>query len=265
MTDLPAMQLQSSADHLYIELALKSQWEPFQELKAEMDAFTPRPISDYQEVQKAEIQRLTRLNPQSSRESIAQLVAGQFELAASARVQFSDMFSKRFMSIYVTIVLLATALCEAAINSVLALGLSENKTPELFALLERSELREKWRSGPKTFLPAYHLHPGDALSHSLNELVKRRNSLVHYKPHIQLDGETSIRGSKFERISFQDGTEWIERFFSLPYDLTDHFRGQAGPAKSFHMMMLYESAPIVRATAHKSPNMSLQRPAFGGP
>lgn len=259
MTNRPAMQLQSSADHLYIELALKSQWEPFQGLKAEMDAFTPRPISDYHEEQEREFQRLLILNPQSPRASIAQLVAGQFELAASERVQFSDLFSKRFMSSYVTIVLLANALCEAAINSVLAIGLSQNETPELFALLERSELREKWRSGPKTFLPAYHLHPGDALSHSLNELVKRRNALVHYKPHIRLEGKTSIRGSKFERISFQDGTRWIERFFSLPYDLADHFRCEAGPAKAYIMMALYDSAPIVRATAQKTPNIKIQR------
>jgi hypothetical protein len=229
-----------------------------------MEAFTPRPILDYQEEQESETQRLHMLNPQSSRESIAWLVAARIEFAASERVLFSNLFSERFMASYVTIVLLAHALCEAAINSILAVGLSKNETSELFPLLERSELREKWRPGPTTYLPTYHLHPGDALSHSLNELVKRRNALVHYKPHIQLDGKTSIRGSKYERIPLQDGTRWIERFFSLPCDLADHFRGHASPANAFFMMMLDGTAPIVRASTYRPPDNSLQRTASGG-
>lgn len=246
----PPLPLESSADYLHIDLALKSLWESFEKLRSDIDTFAPRPLSDYDDERDREIERLMGLNPHATRESIAELVGNQIAFAASERVQFVNNFSDRFMTLYVTVAVLSNALCEAAINAILALGLTEHGTPEVFGLLERSELREKWRFGPKAFLPSYHLNPGQALCQSLNELVKRRNVLVHYKTHVKLNGETVVQGSKFERQSFQDGLRWIERFFSLPYDLVDHFRGQV---TGYFTPLLYDSRPIKRSAVHAPP------------
>ena len=43
------MYSQASADYLHIDVALKSLWQPFNELVAEMDSFVPRPLSDYED------------------------------------------------------------------------------------------------------------------------------------------------------------------------------------------------------------------------
>ena len=247
------MDYQASADYLHIDDALKSLWQPFNELVAEMDSFVPRPLSDYEE-------NFRKCNPTSSDESLARIVNDQITLAASDRVQFVDQFSKRFMTQYVTVAFLSHALCEAAINAILAIGLVEHGSEELFTVIEKAKIKEKWRVGPKCFCPSYELQPGTALFETLNHLTKRRNALVHNKINLHIGGKKVLEGSNFERFSFPENIRWMRRFFSLPYDLTAHARIQM---KEHFVPILANSSPIVMADAHKTPNPPFQRTASG--
>ena len=128
MENPAATGFQTSADYLHIDVALKSLWPPFTEIVAEMDAFVPRPLTDYGEERHRQFENYRRLNPSKSDESLAKFVDDQIAFAASERVQFSDRFSDRFMTQYVLVALLSHALCEAAINAILAIGLVHSTT-----------------------------------------------------------------------------------------------------------------------------------------
>jgi len=261
MADPTAAGFQASADYRYIDVALKSLWQPFNELVAEMDSFVPRPLSDYEDDRQKQFEHRRRLNPTLSDETIAKWVDDQITFATSERVKFSDRFSNRFMTQYVTVALLSHALCEAAINAILAIGLVKREAKELFSVLEKTEVKEKWRVGPKSFFPGYEFNPGTALFETLNHLTKRRNALVHNKIHLHIGGKRILEGSKFERLTFQENIRWMRRFFSLPYDLAAHAGNQL---KDLFIFVLTDSAPIVMAAAHKTPNPSVQPTTSSG-
>jgi hypothetical protein len=129
----------------------------------------------------------------------------------------------------------------------LAIGLSVCDAPELFALLERADLVEKWIAGPKSFHPAYNLPRGLPLCQTLQHLTRQRNSLVHYKIELEVDGKKTLEGSRLDRAPLKDQLVWITRFFSLPYDLVLHARNQI---PQLPINMLYDSNPIPRYKAH---------------
>lgn len=260
MADTTAANFQTSADYLHIDVALKSLWQPFNELVVEMDSFVPRPLSDYEDNRQRKFEDLRRLNPTGSDEPLRELVDAQITVLASERFQFSDRFSNHFMTQYVMVALLSHALCEAAINAILAVGLVKHGSQELFSVLEKAEIKEKWRVGPKCFYPSYEFNPGTALFETLNHLTKRRNALVHNKIDLHIGGKKILEGSKFERLTFHENILWMRRFFSLPYDLTAHATTQLGYLVSFSL----SSAPIVTAAAHTTPNPSFQPTASGG-
>jgi len=260
MPDPTAAGFRTSADYWHIDVALKSLWQPFNEIVAEMDSFVPRPASDYDDNRQKLFEHLRGLNPTVPEEALTKLVDDQFTLAASERHQFVDRFSNRFMTQYVTVALLSHALCEGAINAIMATGLVKHESQELFSVLERAGIKEKWRVGPKCFCPSYELNPGNALFETLNHLTKRRNALVHNKIHLQIANKTMLEGSRFERLTFQENIRWMKRFFSLPYDLVAYARSQL---KDPFIMVLGESAPIVLAAEHNTPNPSFQPTASG--
>jgi len=244
------MNYETSADYIHIDDALKALWHPFNDLVDEMDKFVPRPLSEYETQRREMFQEYKRLNPASSDESLAELVDEQITFSASEKIQFSDAFSKRFMTIYISVAFLSHALCEAGINAVLAIGLAEHGSAELFALLEKANIKEKWRVGPKSFDPTYELKGGTALSETLAYLTQRRNALVHYKVKLHVDGTKILDGSTFERTSFQESIQWTRRFFSLPYDLMRHACTQMRGSSSWGI--LHDTSPIVTADEHKA-------------
>lgn len=260
MADPTAAGIQASADYLHIDVALKSLWKPFNELVAEIDSFVPRPLSDYENDRQKQFEHLRRLNPTESDESLTKLIDDQITVWASERVQFGERFSDRIMTQYVTVALLSHALCEAAINAILAIGLVKHGSQELFSILERAEIKEKWRVGPKSFFPRYELNQSTALFVTLDHLTNRRNALVHLKSHLHIGGKKVLGGSKFERLTFQD-IQWMRRFFSLPYDLAAHAGNQL---KDPSIFVLWDSAPIAMAAEHKPSNPSFQPTASGG-
>lgn len=236
-----------TADYSYIDVALKARWAAYEQLAAEFENFVPREIGDFSKYRESELTRLKELNPTSDDSSLLELIDGQIAAHASLPMQFHLKFSDRIMSEYVTVAFLSHALCEAAINAILAIGLSVANAPELFEMLERSDIKEKWCVGPKSFHPLYALLKDDSLYQTLQHLTRQRNAFVHYKIELEMRGKPVLRGSRLERGSLKEQLAWIGRFFSLPYDLVNHVR-QEIPQQP--IMLLLDSRPIRRASAH---------------
>jgi hypothetical protein len=244
---IPSPNLSYSIDYVHIETALKARWAPFNELVNEMNVFEPDPISAFDKRRKLEMDRLKKLNPNSPEKELAVIVDGQIAFAANPNEQFNRRFSERFMAEYVTVAFLSHALCEAAINTVMAVGLACTKNIELFTLLERAEIKEKWRLAPKALSPTYNFPKGSALEETLSFLNKQRNALVHYKVQMHIDGEEVLQGSKVKRHKYEVEIEWIYRFFSLPYDLAEFAMSEL---KDIPMMVLPIRSPISSHPAH---------------
>jgi hypothetical protein len=236
-----------TADYKFIETALQARWMPFRELERELHSFVPRTVADFADDRRSELIRLKALNPSSSDESLLELIDGQIRGHAVPSVQIYLKFAERVMSEYVTVAFLAHALAEATINAILAVGLAAAGSPDLFALIERADIKEKWLAGPKAFHPPYVLEKGGALYQTLQHLTRQRNAFVHYKIELEMSGERKIEGSRLDRAPLHKQTDWMRRFFSLPYDLAAHAREQI-PG---HLgLFLYNSGPIERFGPH---------------
>jgi len=247
MSNSIAGPFRASADYMHIDVALKSLWQPFNDLVAEMDKFVPRSLADYDTVRRAQFDQYRRLNPHHSDEFITKFVDEQISFAASIKIQFSDQFSSRFMAQYVMVTILSHALCEAAINAILAMGLAQAGSHDFFSIIEKADVKEKWRVGPKSFFPSYELNPNTAIFETLNHLIKRRNALVHNKISLRVGDKELLEGSRFDSLTFQENVRWMRRFFSLPYDLVSQASMQW---KDLAIVVLHESSPIAKADAH---------------
>lgn len=236
-----------TADFTYIDTALKARWVPFSELVAELNGFVPKTVADFAEYRKIEFARLQQLNPASSDESLLEFVDTQIRAHAEPGLQVSLGFGERIMSEYVTVAFLAHALAEATINALLAIGLATAGAEDVFSLLERADIKEKWVAGPKAFHPAYNLPKGSALYQTLQHLTRQRNAFVHYKIELEMDGEKKLDGSRLDRAPLTTQIAWIQRFFSLPYDLASHARTQMPELSA---LILFDRSPIHRFAAH---------------
>jgi hypothetical protein len=239
--------LQYTVEYVHIDTALKARWHQFNELVHEISAFEPDPISAFEERRVEQMNRLRKMNPSSPDHELAAIVDTQISYAANPNVQFNQRFSDRFMAEYVTIAFLSHALCEAAINTIIAVGLACTKNIELFQLLERAEICEKWRLAPKALSSSYTFPSGTGLAETLKFLTKQRNAFVHYKVQMHIDGEEVLGGSKIKRHRYDEEIEWINRFLSLPYDLAQFAMAEL---KDIPMMVLHDRGPIRTHRAH---------------
>lgn len=247
MSNSVAGPFRASADYMHIDVALKSLWQPFIDLVAEMDSFVPRPLADYDTERRAQFDQYRGLNPHLSDEFITKFVDEQIAFAASMKIQFSDQFSSRFMAQYVMVAVLSHALCEAAINAILAMGLAQAGSHDFFSIIEKADVKEKWRLGPKSFSPGYELKPDTAIFATLNHLIKRRNALVHNKINLHVGDKKLLEGSRFDSLTFQENERWMRRFFSLPYDLVEQANLQWNNLSIF---VLHDRSPITKADVH---------------
>jgi len=236
-----------TADYTFIESALKARWAPFSELASELRAFVPKSIADFADYRSAELVRLQGLNPTSSEESLLQLIDEQIRANADPGLQVYLNFSDRIMAEYVTVAFLAHALAESAINFILAVELTTAGAEEVFPLLERADIKDKWLAGPKAFHPTYNLAKASALYQTLQHLSRQRNAFMHYKVELEMGGEKKLAGSRLDRAPLDTQIAWIRRFFSLPYDLVFHARTQVPQLVGF---ILYDSNPIQRFPGH---------------
>ncbi|MDM4768277.1 hypothetical protein [Pelomonas sp. SE-A7] len=238
-----------SADYTYIDYALRARWEPFVALEQEVTNFVPRTTGDFADHRVAELARLKRLNPDSPDEPLLEIIDGQIRANADPALQTYFRFNDRVMSEYVTVAFLAHALAEASINTILAIGLATSDAVDLFALIERADIKEKWVAGPKAFHPPYSLAKGATLYQTLQHLTRQRNSFVHYKIELEMNGKKTLEGSRLDRVPLQTQLQWIRRFFSLPYDLVSHVRSQI---PGYPGLMLYDPTPVERFAAHSA-------------
>lgn len=236
-----------TADYMYIDVALKARWAAYEELSTEFANYVPREITDFSEYRASELTRMKELNPTLTEASLLEFLDEQIAAHASLPNQLYSKFGDRVMSEYVTIAFLSHALCEAAINAILAIGLSAANAPELFEMLERSDIKEKWCVGPKSFHPFYVLPKDGSLYRTLQHLTRQRNAFVHYKIELEMRGKPVLRGSRLERGSLKEQLAWIGRFFSLPYDLAAHVRKEI---PKLPIMLFYDSSPIRRISIH---------------
>ncbi len=216
------MTYSHTAHYHYLASALNESVAAFVELEREMQAFSPRPASDFQA--RAATLRTTYKthNPTMSDASLDQWVQREIEMAADERLQFVDAFNSRFMSRSVTITLLSHGLCEAVINTIVAIGLASTGNESAFAPFEGTEMKEKWVTGPQLFSPGYNFPKGGRLYETLTILSRRRNNLVHYKITLESEGTPLIAGTRIERTTFAKEADWLKRFADLPYDLHRH-------------------------------------------
>jgi hypothetical protein len=236
-----------TADYIFIEMALKARWKPFYELEREFHSFTPRTAANFDEYRQSELARLKSLNPNAPDEDLLTLINGQIQSQTEPGVQIYLLFNDRVMSEYVTVAFLAHALAEATINATLAVGLSTAGSPDLFTLIERADIKEKWLTGSKAFHPTYTLPKHSALYQTLQHLTRQRNAFVHYKIELEMDGERKLEGSRLDRAPLHVQLNWIRRFFSLPYDLAMHAHTQMPHQIGF---FLYDGGPIERFAPH---------------
>jgi hypothetical protein len=216
--------IQYSADYKNIDIALKSLWHPCNELFNEMDNFLPRSLSDYEDKRKEIFEKLKAHNQDHS--SLVEFVDSQIQILAEPKMQFIDRFYNRLMTQYITVIFLSHALCEAIINAILAIELTRCNSQEIFDVLEKASIEEKWCLIPKIFFPSYQFNRGTALYETFKHLRKERNGFVHYKIELSVEGKTVVEGSKLDRSNFENKIRWIKRFFNLPYDLNLHYCNQ---------------------------------------
>jgi len=229
-------------EYAYIDAALKSRWQSFVELEKEITTFIPREISDYSQERAALVAHLQALNPNADDGSLEVLADGQITSRASPNMQLYAKYDQRLMTEYVTVALLSHALCESAINGILAVCLADTEASALFNLIERADIKDKWQFAPKAVLPSYELPRSAALYESLNHLTKQRNALVHHKMQVHVAGKKIFEGSRFNLEPYDERLRWIRRFFQLPYDLADHARSYLMP--QFPVFVLIDRNPI---------------------
>jgi hypothetical protein len=238
-----------TAHYTYIEGALQARWQSFVALEAEMAAFIPRPIADFSDERDKEIARMCELNPSAPVEEMIAFVEHQISFRASHDWQFCSRFDGRHMADYTAVVMVAHALCEALINAVLAIGLAQAKSPELFELIERADFKQKWLIGPKVLAAEYSFPRGVGMHEALIMLARQRNALVHHKIELEIDGTKVLEGSDFVRRPHDEEQRWLRRYFSLPYDLADFLRKALPHTRQ---MLLFRSGAIVRSPANNA-------------
>lgn len=238
-----------TADYIFLDSALKSRWSPLLKLENEINEFVPKPLSEYSEYRESEMTRYRELNLNLTEGAVAKFVDRQLSLKSSPKFQFIERFHDLFMNEYVIVVMLSHSLSEAFINAILAIGLTRAGSEDLFPLLERTNFKQKWISAPKSIDSSYSFPVGSALHETLNYLTQQRNALIHYKIELIVNGQKKLDGSNFQQVNPKEEIRWIQRFFSLPYDLLE-FADSELPNFFFHFIP--DRKPIEIASVHKN-------------
>jgi hypothetical protein len=120
---------------------------------------------------------------------------------------------------------------EALVNHYLSCRLSS----EHFALLDKSNVMEKWTVVPSLFIPRYSFSTVDSLYMDLDALVKRRNGIAHAKPPVIEKGKKVRRGKQPRNdIEHDQVLNWIK----LPDRLIEHLRSN----DKSHDFQLFDSS-----------------------
>lgn len=210
-----------SADFRYLEMALVGCKPTFEQLKTEMNNFVARTRSDFEVERRKMWETMRPLNAHLSDQELNKFIQNQIDSAADPRHKFVNKFSEPFSAQAISIVVLSHALCEAFINAALALGLHHVSKDDIFSLIEKADVKEKWVSGPSIFLESYVLPKGGQTFENLTTLCKIRNSYAHHKIGLfSSNGGVVHDRNKLSRFRMDArGIKNIETYFALPFEL----------------------------------------------
>jgi hypothetical protein len=207
-----------STDTSFIEYALVKRKESFHLLVDQMKNFKPLPESHFEE----EWNSKRHLNPYFSDDQWKKMVKKNTEFAAKYDKQFSFKFSDRFLSEYIQIVLLSHSLCEALINTILTVGLSNKDMEDMIDTVDRFDVKEKWTVCPKLFEPSYNLPKGKKPYQTLKKLCDVRNSYAHPKVNLTSEDRNKVVNKRKTntRRTFDELILETNEFLKLPYELS---------------------------------------------
>jgi hypothetical protein len=210
-----------TAEYWYIELALEAHEKSYRELESRMDNFQPLPLDAFRAEWNDMWAQMRPLNPGQSDEDLKGFIDGEIAAGRSPEMQFMREFLEPFAAEAVAITILSHALAEATINAILAIGLSHVGKPQLFQLLESSDVKQKWTIGPQSFISKYTFEKSGSLFETLSLLCKRRNAYVHSKITLRNQAnQILVPGTRDSTLSMsEDGRKWLRRFVTLPYEL----------------------------------------------
>jgi hypothetical protein len=245
------MEYTISADYNLIESSLKSLWRQYDELEKEVNSFVPKTLPELRiEIGTKLMDSFQKRMPNQSEEEIAKAVERQLLANISPEDQFSNQFWERFSTLQVMVTIISHALCESLINTILATECYAAGKVEQFNRVEQDNLLKKWTSTLKKICPQYELSRNSPIFQTLEFMHKQRNALAHYKVSLEVGDKTILDGSGFQPFSYQEGTHWLRRFFSLPYDLAENAHGRiqenATPA-----ILAYLRSPIPKSGEHQ--------------
>lgn len=132
------------------------------------------------------------------------------------------------------IILLTANYTEALANNYLSVKLGERE----FEAVEQVEMLKKWTSLPGLFLTDYDFPRGGAMYNALKMLIGQRNTIVHMKPRITLNGKVVKKGSPSKKFNIH---KYIEKWDLLPLHLIEHL----GKYDSSHEYMKFRSLTFI--------------------
>lgn len=140
-----------TADFTYIEIALKSRWEPFQKLAAEF----AETREDYVDARLG-ARPIARPESGRARRRTPRLGRWPDRCCPGARPTAGNAVCDPVMAEYVTVAFVSHALCEAMINAILAIGLAMEGAAEVFPAPRESRHLRKMAVGAESHRPLVH-------------------------------------------------------------------------------------------------------------
>ena len=217
--------------HNFISDALVQQWSRIANLREEIRRYRPPTEEQLRDDIEVEFTRMRAMDGNSHctdgdlREFVKRTLFG---LGLPDANRTGLQYGPRVMTEYTSVTVLSHVLCEAIINEVMAYGLGTKGATGLFSFIESGKFIDKWVKAPKAFAPDYVLPKGSGMYETLHRLNKHRNLIAHHKIALVIDGQEIFEGANLDVGDIAATFDWMHRFVSLPYDLTDHIKSHIG-------------------------------------
>ena len=118
------------------------------------------------------------------------------------------------------IYILSATCVEALINFYMSLKVNA----EQFRKYEKRGIINKWINLPKQFLSGYELSKNSSLLKTLEELINKRNDIVHAKPHLVIDRQIIHEGKPPKYEEEKKVHDFTLVCVSLPLKLANHLK-----------------------------------------
>jgi hypothetical protein len=213
-----AFQTLHSCDYVFLERALEQACSRLEGIEYEIRTFSPKSQS---EIEREDAERRADF-AMSMGVDLGTFPEVPIDVRASHQWQLDRMLNGRLEMEYVTIVMLSCAIAEAFANVMLSFLLAESEMSELIDEIDSWPLEKKWELAPRIVDIEYHFPNGSLLDQLLHDLVSTRNRIVHFKPHIEINGQSHRKGRQMIRKGEVDPVLTLKRFANIPYELALH-------------------------------------------